>query len=521
MQEPNAWPFIEARKILDSIQNKTPEKGYVLFESGYGPSGVPHIGTFGEVARTTMVMNAFRQISDIPVKLFAFSDDMDGLRKVPTNIPNQEKLQGYIDFPLTSVPDPFEKDKSFADHNNKSLMAFLDRFGFEYEFKSSTDCYKSGEFNDAVKLVLTHYDKIMQIMLPTLREERQKNYSPIIPINPETGKVMYVQILSVSPEKGTVVYRAEDGTEKEQSVLNGNAKLQWKADWAMRWKAFDVNYEMCGADLTDSYKLSSKIVRVLGGKPPINLTYALFVDEEGQKISKSKGNGFSMEQWMEYGNPESLSLFMYKKPTTVKKLYFDQVPRHVDEYFQLLKTSYEQDGGKLKENPVWHIHGGKIPAGIEMPVAYGLLLNIASAANAQTPDELKAYIADYTKDVKDHKALDKMLGFAINYYKDYIKPFKVYKQPDDREIAVLTELMDGLKAIPESADAESAFQTFFYEVGKKHYGEQDLKAYFAMLYETLLGQKDGPRMGTFTVVYGKDKTIALLQAAIKGELVKK
>ncbi|MBQ3785285.1 MAG: lysine--tRNA ligase, partial [Alphaproteobacteria bacterium] len=338
----NTWPFQEARKILAHIGNKTPAKGYVLFETGYGPSGLPHIGTFGEVARTSMVRWAFSKISDIPTRLIAFSDDMDGLRKVPSNIPNQENVAKYIGSPFTAVPDPFGKYDSFAAHNNAMLREFLDSYGFEYEFMSSTQMYKSGAFNDALIKVLENYDKIMQIMLPTLGEERRQTYSPIMPISPKSGRVLQVPVKVIDASAGIVAFDDEDGTYVEQSVLNGMAKLQWKADWAMRWLALDVDYEMCGADLTDSYKLSGQIVRVLGGRAPENLTYQLFVDEQGQKISKTKGNGISIEEWLKYANPESLALFMYNKPTTIKRLYFDVIPRSVDEYYQHLNNYDKQ-----------------------------------------------------------------------------------------------------------------------------------------------------------------------------------
>lgn len=513
----NTWPFQEARKILAHIGNKTPAKGYVLFETGFGPSGLPHIGTFGEVARTSMVRWAFSKISDIPTRLIAFSDDMDGLRKVPTNIPNQEETAKYIGFPLTAVPDPFGKHKSFADYNNAMLCDFLDSYGFEYEFKSSTEMYKSGAFNDALMKVLANYDKIMSVMLPTLGEERRKTYSPIMPLSPTTGRVLQVPILAVNADKGTVTFEDEDGTRVEQSVLNGMAKLQWKADWAMRWLALDVDYEMCGSDLTDSYKLSGQIVRFLGGRAPENLTYQLFVDEQGQKISKTKGNGISIEQWLKYANPESLALFMYNKPTTIKKLYFDVIPRSVDEYYQHLNAYDKQDETARMSNPAVYIHREHgVPAG-RMPISYNLLLNLASAANTERVSDMWGYISAYNPGLTPQNSpeLDKMAESAVRYYHDFVKPNKKYREPTDQEKTVLQDLSDGLAQFVGKTGIEKDLETYCYDIGKKHYGTEKLRDFFAMFYNVLLGQENGPRLPNFIMIYGIEKTREMIQRVLK------
>lgn len=513
----NTWPFQEARKILAHIGNKTPAKGYVLFETGFGPSGLPHIGTFGEVARTSMVRWAFSKISDIPTRLIAFSDDMDGLRKVPTNIPNQEETAKYIGFPLTAVPDPFGKHKSFADYNNAMLCDFLDSYGFEYEFKSSTEMYKSGAFNDALMKVLANYDKIMSVMLPTLGEERRKTYSPIMPLSPTTGRVLQVPILAVNADKGTVTFEDEDGTRVEQSVLNGMAKLQWKADWAMRWLALDVDYEMCGSDLTDSYKLSGQIVRFLGGRAPENLTYQLFVDEQGQKISKTKGNGISIEQWLKYANPESLALFMYNKPTTIKKLYFDVIPRSVDEYYQYLNAYDKQDETARMSNPSVYIHREHgVPAG-RMPISYNLLLNLASAANTERVSDMWGYISAYNPGLTPQNSpeLDKMAESAVRYYHDFVKPNKKYREPTDQEKTVLQDLSDGLAQFVGKTGIEKDLETYCYDIGKKHYGTEKLRDFFAMFYNVLLGQENGPRLPNFIMIYGIEKTREMIQRVLK------
>jgi len=504
----NTWPFQEARKILARIGNKTPKKGYVLFQTGFGPSGLPHIGTFGEVARTSMVRWAFSKISDIPTRLIEFSDDMDGFRKVPTNIPNQEEMAKYLGCPLTAVPDPFGKYDSFAAHNNAMLRDFLDGFGFEYEFVSSTEMYKSGRFNDALIKVLENYDKIMEIMLPTLGEERRQTYSPVMPISPSTGHVLAVPLLSVNPEKGTVTFVDEDGTTVEQSVLNGNAKLQWKADWAMRWLALDVDYEMCGADLTDSYKLSGQIVRVIGGHQPDNLTYQLFVDELGQKISKSKGNGITIDEWLTYANPESLALFMYTKPTTSKRLYFDVIPRSVDEYYQYLNAYDKQNDTEKMTNPVVYIHREHgVPDG-RMPITYNLLLNLASAANTERIEDMWGYISAYNPDLtpENNPELNKMAGYAVQYFHDFVKPNKQYRDPTDEERIVLRALGDGLSGFVGKSGIEKDLETFCYDIGKQYYGADRLREFFGMFYHVLLGQINGPRLPNFILIYGIEKT---------------
>lgn len=520
----NTWPFQEAKKILARIGHKIPAKGYVLFETGYGPSGLPHIGTFGEVARTSMVRWAFSKLSDIPTRLIAFSDDMDGLRKVPSNIPNQEEVAKYLGFPLTGVPDPFGKYKSFADHNNAMLRDFLDSYGFEYEFRSSTDMYKSGAFNDALMKILANYDKIMNVMLPTLGEERRKTYSPIMPISPTTGRVLQVPVLAVHPEKGTIEFEDEDGKRVEQSVLNGKAKLQWKADWAMRWLALNVDYEMCGADLTESYKLSSQIVKIIGGKAPENLTYQLFTDEQGQKISKTKGNGISIEEWLKYANPESLALFMCTKPTSGKRLYFDVIPRNVDEYYQHLNAYDRQTPQEQMTNPAVYIHRDKgVPTG-RMPIPYNLLLNLASAANTTSVKDMWGYISAYKPGLTAGNSpdLNKMAQSAVHYFHDFVEPNKKYRPATDQEKIVLMDLSAGLSQFIGKAGIEKALEEYCYNIGKKYYGTEKLREFFSMFYNVLLGQENGPRLPNFIQIYGIEKTQQMINKALseQNELLK-
>ena len=515
-EKSNAWPFQEARKVVQRLGGKVPAKGYALFQTGYGPSGLPHIGTFGEVARTTMVRNAFALLSDAPSRLYAFSDDMDGLRRVPDNVPNREMMTAHLGRALTSVPDPFGTHESFGHHNNARLRAFLDRFGFEYEFKSATECYKSGAFDQTLLRVLKAYDRVMAIMLPSLGEERQRTYSPFLPVSPKTGRVLQVPIERHDEAAGTVMFRDEDGTPTELPVTGGHCKLQWKVDWAMRWVAFDVDYEMAGKDLIDSVRLSGEIAKALGAKPPENVIAELFLDENGEKISKSKGNGLAIEEWLAYAPRESVSYFMFQQPKRAKRLYFDVIPRQVDEYLGALEKFQTQEPAARLDNPVWHIHNGRPPSE-KFPVGFGLLLNLASVCNTEDTAVLWGFVERYAPgaNAKTHPFLDAMIGFALAYYRDFVKPSKHYRQPNEAEREALEDLAAALANLPRGADAE-AIQNEIYAVGKRH-PFADLRAWFQALYEILLGQSQGPRLGSFFALYGLDETDVLIRKALAGE----
>jgi lysyl-tRNA synthetase class 1 len=464
----HAWPFEEARKIVARLKKKP--KDEVIFETGYGPSGLPHIGTFGEVARTSMVRHAFRVLTDDKVKtrLVAFSDDMDGLRKVPDNIPNKEMVAQHLGKPLTRVPDPFGTHKSFAEHNNARLRNFLDQFGFEYEFMSSTACYTTGRFDQALLKVLQHFEEVMAVMLPSLREERAQTYSPFLPIDPQSGIVLQVPVVEHDAKAGTITYQHPDRSERVTTlVTGGRCKLQWKPDWAMRWVALGVDYEMAGKDLIDSVKLSGEICRTLGGTPPEGFTYELFLDENGQKISKSKGNGLTIEEWLRYASPESLSLFMYRDPKAAKRLYFDVIPRHVDDYLQFL-DAYPRQGAKEKlGNPVWHIHNGSPPPA-DNPVPFAMLLSLVTASNAANSETLWGFISRYRPGVTPttHPRLAALVDYAINYYRDFVAPAKKFRAPTSAERAALLDLRDALAQLPAQATAE-AIQEVVYEVGRR------------------------------------------------------
>ncbi len=511
-----AWPFEEARRLLKRCQKSPPEKGYVLFQTGYGPSGLPHIGTFGEVARTSMVRHAFEQISDIPTRLICFSDDMDGFRKVPTNVPMQEELKEDLHLPLTKVRDPFGTHEGFAQHNNAMLCEFLDSFGFEYEFASATDYYTSGKFDETLLIALERFDKIQEIMLPTLGPERRETYSCFLPISPKTGHVLQVPTLERNVAKGTIVYQEPDGEKVEIPVTGGNVKMQWKPDWAMRWAALGVDYEMSGKDLIDSVTQSSKICRALGKQPPEALSYELFNDELGQKISKSKGNGLSMEEWLTYAAPESLSYFMYQKPKTAKRLYFDVIPKAVDEYHQQLRAYPGQELKAQLNNPVWHIHGGEVPEST-LIVPFAMLLNLASVSGAEDKEALWGFIRRYAPEAsaETHPDLDQAAGFAVRYFNDFVKPTRQHRAPTDQE----REALEALKAELEAYDGpieDEALQSIVYAVGRDRF--DPLRGWFTALYEVLLGASQGPRFGGFIALYGVPETIGLIDKALAGEL---
>jgi lysyl-tRNA synthetase, class I len=511
-----AWPFEEARAVLKRYGGKDPAKGYVLFETGYGPSGLPHIGTFGEVARTTMIRRAFEIISDIPTRLICFSDDVDGMRKVPENVPQQEMLRRHMQLPLTSVPDPYGEYESFGHHNNAMLRRFLDTFGFAYEFISATEFYKSGRFDDTLRLCAERYDAIMAIMLASLREERQQTYSCFLPIHPESGRVLYVPMKEVNAKDATITFDDEEGREWTLPVTGGHVKLQWKPDFGARWAALDVDFEMYGKDHSTNTPIYDGICEVLGGRAPNHMTYELFLDDQGQKISKSKGNGLTIDEWLTYAATESLSYFMYQKPKTAKRMHFDVIPRAVDEYHQQLKAFPEQPIEQQVSNPVWHIHNGRPPES-RMVVSFGMLLNLASVAGAKDAGALWKFIRRYAPEASPEKNpdLDAAAGFAVRYFADRIAPTRVFRAPDAKERAAMEDLVARLKVWDGGLDDE-ALQSMVFAVGKAH-GFEPLRDWFKALYEVLLGASDGPRFGGFIALYGVEETVALMERALMGE----
>jgi len=534
-----AWPFEEARRMLKRYEKGPPEKGHVLFETGYGPSGLPHIGTFGEVLRTTMIRRAFEVISDIPTRLICFSDDMDGMRKVPGNVPGREALQEHLQKPLTSVPDPFGTHDSFGAHNNAMLRRFLDTFGFRYEFVSATEFYKSGQFDAVLLRAVERYDDIMKVMLKSLREERRQTYSIFLPIHPETGRVLYVPMKHVDAKEGTVTFDDEAGREWTLPVTGGNVKLQWKPDFGARWAALGVDFEMYGKDHSTNTPIYDSICRVLGARPPEHFTYELFLDDQGQKISKSSGNGISIDEWLSYASTESLSYFMYLKPKTAKRMHFDVIPKAVDEYHQQLRAYATQDAAARLANPVYHIHEGDVPEST-MVVSFAMLLNLASVSGAEAKEKLWGFIGRYAPDAgpETNPDLDQAAGFAIRYYNDFVKPTRAFRLPDGREQAAMEELLiclaDGDKALDviarKNAEAgrdeplpevdwqdEEFLQSIVFAIGRTH-GFEPLRDWFKALYEVCLGASQGPRFGGFIALYGIDETKALIRDALDGKL---
>ena len=510
-----SWPFQEASALAKRMA-RMPDDRPVVFQTGYGPSGLPHIGTFGEVARTTMVRRAFENLTGRETRLLCFSDDMDGMRKVPGNVPNPEKLEPYLQIPLCRVPDPYGSNHSFAEANNIKLRAFLDEFGFDYEFLSAAEQYSSGAFDETLLLMLEKYDAVMEVILPTIGDERRKTYSPFLPISPSTGRVLYVPMLERDAASGTVVFEDEDGSRVETKVTGGKVKLQWKADWAGRWHALGVDYEMSGEDLTESTKLSSRIMKALGGRPPAGFNYQLFLDEKGEKISKTKGNGLTINEWLTYASPESLSLYMFQAPKKAKKLHFDIIPKTVDEYWSFVKRYHDQvENGEITkalDNPAWHLHGEDVPTALP-PVPFALLLTLVSAG-AATPDVLAGFVKKYRPKASDQEmhSLQPMLEFAVQYYKDFVEPKKNYRAPSVQERAALTHLRDALMALPGEAE-EGDYQTAVFDAGKSQ-DYENIRSWFTGLYETVFGQSEGPRMGAFVKIYGVDETVAMIDAAL-------
>tara|TARA_B100000902_G_scaffold232069_1_gene220055 strand:+ start:2751 stop:4313 length:1563 start_codon:yes stop_codon:yes gene_type:complete len=514
LDKSSAWPFVEAKKMLRERKSFIEKKGKIILQTGYGPSGLPHIGTFGEVARTSMMVNALKQLTDLPTEIITFSDDMDGLRKVPENVPNQELLKKNLHKPLTQVPDPFKKFNSFGEHNNEMLKNFLNSFNFQYIFKSSTSLYKSGFFNPTLKIILENYEGIMNIIIPTLGKERQKTYCPFLPVCPQTGHVLEIPVLEIDKKNSKIIFDNK-GKKLEISILNGSCKLQWKVDWAMRWYALDVDFEMYGKDLIESAILSTKIIKLIGKNNPSGFAYELFLDEKGEKISKSKGNGITIDQWLKYASPESLSLYMYQNPKRAKKLYKEIVSKTVDEYLEFIEKSKNQDEQKLLMNPVWHVHNGNIP-NENLIMSFSMLLNLVETSNANTKELLWKFVKKYKPEINENNypIFDSLIGYAIKYFNDVIKIKKKYKIPDENEKKALLALIKTLDQCNDKMSPED-IQTLIYSTGKENGYSDKLRDWFKLIYEVVFGDENGPRMGFFISFFGVNETKQLIINKIK------
>ena len=514
LDKTNAWPFVEAKKMLRERKSFIEKKGKITLQTGYGPSGLPHIGTFGEVARTSMMVNALKHLTDLPTEIITFSDDMDGLRKVPDNVPQKDLLEKNLHKPLTQVPDPFGKFKSFGEHNNEMLKNFLDNFNFNYNFKSSTSLYRSGFFNTSLQTILENYESIMNIILPTLGKERQKTYSPFLPICPVSGQVLEIPIKEINVKNSKIIFD-NNGKDLEKSILDGNCKLQWKVDWAMRWYALDVDFEMYGKDLIESAILSTKIIKLIGKINPSGFAYELFLDEKGEKISKSKGNGITIDQWLEYASPESLSLYMYQNPKRAKKLYKEIVPKAVDEYLDFIEKARSQDELKLLMNPVWHVHNSKVPKE-NMIMSFSMLLNLVETSNANSKELLWKFVKKYKTNISEKKQpiFDKLVGYAIKYFNDVIRLQKNYKKPSDDEKLALKALVEVLDKCNDEMTPED-IQTLIYSTGKENGYSENLRDWFKLIYEVVFGDENGPRMGFFISFFGVKETKDLIINKIK------
>ena len=514
LDKTNAWPFVEAKKMLLERKNIIEKKGKITLQTGYGPSGLPHIWTFGEVARTSMMVNALNQLTDLPTEIITFSDDMDGLRKVPENVPNQKLLNDNLHKPLTQVPDPFEKFNSFGEHNNEMLKNFLDSFKFKYNFQSSTALYNGGFFNPTLKIILDNYEEIMNIIIPTLGKERQKTYCPFLPICPDTGHVLEIPLLEIDKEKSRIIFDNK-GKKLEASILDGNCKLQWKVEWAMRWYALDIDFEMYGKDLIESAILSTKIINLIGKKNPSGFAYELFLDEKGEKISKSKGNGITIDQWLNYASPESLSLYMYQNPKRAKKLYNEIVPKAVDDYLDCIEKSKKQNELQLLMNPVWHVHNGNIP-NEDIIMTFSMLLNLVETSNADSKELLWKFVKKYKPDIDEKKfpIFDGLVGYAIKYFNDVIKAQKKYKSPSENEKLALQDLVNTLEKCTDEMSPED-IQTLIYSTGKENGYAENLRDWFKLIYEVVFGDENGPRMGFFISFFGVKETKELLINKLK------
>lgn len=517
------WPHNEAERVALRLHDTDKT---AVFETGYGPSGLPHIGTFAEVVRTSYVIKAFRfNYPKRAYKLIVFSDDMDGLRSLPENVPNHALLQEHLGAPLSSLPDPFGKESSYAAFMNGRLKHFLDYYGFEYLFESSTNCYHTGVFNTALKRVMDNHEAIRNLFIKTISPDKRATWSPFFPICEHCGKIYTTSVLNIHPETYEITYRCDRdekayrscGHEGRVSILNGKVKMGWKVDWAMRWYTFGVDYEMHGKDLLDSASLSSKICSILGATPPLTYKYELFLDENAAKISKKIGNGISMEQWQSFAPVGSLLYFLLDEPNRARKMGMPILPRLVDNYITALKNETAEEPGSA----LWFVdslqHHHDASDIDKTDISYSLLVNVAENLGSDDAELLYDYARRYDATVEENAEFFRPLcHHVLAYIKDTNsrRPGTVLGQlPPGDYFSALQSLSVDLDAL---ADANSfrgeMLQNLVFAVGRKHGLEPG--NWFRFLYETLLGKTQGPRLGSFFAMLGPDKVRALLHKAI-------
>ncbi|MFH2218432.1 MAG: lysine--tRNA ligase [Pseudomonadota bacterium] len=511
------WPFKEADKLRKRY-TETPNIP-VRFETGFGPSGMPHIGTFAEVARTTWVRHAFEFLTRWPTQLIAFSDDMDGLRKVPLNLPQQEMLTENLGRPLCRIPDPFGECESYSAYMNNKLREFLDSYSFDYTFQSSHEAYTRGDFNDGLSVILQKVEDVKAIILPTMSEAKRANWSPFFPICENCGRINSTQVTGYDIENNAIDYSCEQeegevkscGHKGTASIFNGKVKVGWKIDWALRWYSYDIGYEMYGKDLIESARLSGKICRLMGKQPPTGLFYELFLDAKGRKISKSVGKGLTIDSWMSYAPLESLLFYIFQNPKQAKRLFWGIVPRSVDDYLSNLIQYRSMDPEDHPESTIWHLFNkGETVPSYNAAINFSLINNLISAVGADDIDLILEYLKRYDSSMEKYgTVIEDLVKKAMNYYRDFILPDKKYRTPTEKEKKMFNALRNELAEY--DGDDENELQSLPFNVVRAF--DESPKNFFKMFYEVLFGQERGPRFGTFVRLVGKEKALSLLDSA--------
>ena len=517
------WPYEEARKLVDRAQGYQPGRP-VIFESGFGPSGLPHLGTMCEVLRPAYVRRALENVGDgRPARLIVFIDDIDGLRKVPESVPHRDEWKRYLGQPVARIPDPFGCCKSFADHMIDLLSKFLAPVEVDLELARASEMYASGRFDDALKLMLDKREDIIRVITPTLREENRAGWSPFMPICPACGQVNSTRVVAYHPDRAAVEFSCERdfggahgcGHRAEQSVLGGNAKVGWKVDWALRWYVLKVDYELYGKDLIDSARLSGQILRLLGGKPPIGFPFEMFLDEEGHKISKSVGRGVTVDDWQRYAPIEVLKYFLLLSPRRARKLFIETIPQYVDEYLDALREYARADNVEARRNMALEfVLQSRSSRRFDSSLTYSMTMNLVAALGSSDRDLIWKYLTRYDPAIAgdaETEALGRtLMDCALNYYADFIEPTKKRYAPNNSEREQLKKLIEFLEANPDAPGDE--IEKKIYDLGREYYPKPG--NIFPLLYRVLLGQDRGPRLGAFIRLATPARVVELLNASL-------